>query len=178
MATIIVSSLPDLTLTARIRPQNSVSTTEVVSLTEDVSESGQYTGTTTVGTGVFAVDIYSGASKLGDDTVIIDGTGVFRVGNVATLYDRTIPSGNYGAVTSISSGAVADIWETYDLTESYAAQGAEGTPAQLLYFIQQAFTEFAISSTTITIKKLDGSTTAATFTLDDASTPTSRTRAS
>jgi hypothetical protein len=177
MATIIVSSLPNLTLTARIRGQNSVTTSEVVSLTEDVSESGQYTGITTAGTGVFAVDIYEGASKLGDDTVIIDGTGTFRVGNTATLYDRTVPSGSYGQVTSVSSGAVADIFETYTISEDYAASGAEGTPAQILYFIQQVFSEFSITSTTITVKKLDGSTTAATFEMNSDTSPTSRSRA-
>ena len=66
---------------------------------------------------------------------------------------------------------------TTALTESYAADGAEGTAAQLLYMIQQSLHEFAISSTTRTVKKLDGSTTAATFTLDDATAPTSTTRA-
>jgi hypothetical protein len=178
MATIIVSSLPNLTLTARIRGQNSVTTSEVVSLTEDVSESGQYTGITTAGTGVFAVDIYEGASKLGDDTVnYLTEQETFRVGNTATLYDRTVPSGSYGQVTSVSSGAVADIFETYTISEDYAASGAEGTPAQILYFIQQVFSEFSITSTTITVKKLDGSTTAATFEMNSDTSPTSRSRA-
>ena len=64
------------------------------------------------------------------------------------------------------------------LTESYASDGAAATPAQLLYMIYCAVGEFAISSTTITGKKLDGSTTAMTWTINDASNPTSRTRAS
>jgi hypothetical protein len=81
------------------------------------------------------------------------------------------------AVTSLSSAAITDVWSTDTLTESYAADGAAGTPAQILYLIQQAMTEFAIDGTTITIKKLNGTTTAATFTLDDGTTPTSRTRA-
>jgi hypothetical protein len=37
--------------------------------------------------------------------------------------------------------------------------------------------ERGISGTTLTAKKLDGSTTSMTFTLDDATTPTSQTRA-
>jgi len=74
------------------------------------------------------------------------------------------------------SADIAAIFTTA-LTESYAADGATGTPAQILYLIQQAITEFAISSTTKTIKRLDGSTTAATETLDDATSPTSITRA-
>lgn len=67
---------------------------------------------------------------------------------------------------------------TTAMTESYAADGSAPTPAQALFLIQQRLTEFAISGTTITVKKLDGSTTAATLTLDDATAPTSSTRAS
>lgn len=73
--------------------------------------------------------------------------------------------------------AAVDAIFTTAIAESYAASGAAGTPAQILYMIQQAITEFAISGTTKTIKKLNGSTTAATETLDDATNPTSITRA-
>jgi len=66
---------------------------------------------------------------------------------------------------------------TTALTESYAADGAAPTLAQAIMLIQQSLHEFAISSTTRTVKKLDGSTTAATFTLDSATAPTSTTRA-
>jgi hypothetical protein len=41
----------------------------------------------------------------------------------------------------------------------------------------QRLTEFAIAGTTITVKKLDGSTSALTLTLNDGTTPTSVTRA-
>jgi len=63
------------------------------------------------------------------------------------------------------------------MTESYAADGAEATPEQALYQIWGMLTEFAISGTTLTVKKLDGSTTAMTFTLDDGTTPTALNRA-
>jgi hypothetical protein len=69
------------------------------------------------------------------------------------------------------------VWTTA-ATESYAADGAAATPAQLLYMILCSVSEFSISSTTITGKKVDGSTTAMTWTLNDATSPTSRTRAS
>jgi len=68
-------------------------------------------------------------------------------------------------------------WTTAQ-TESYASDGAAATPAQLLYMIYTCVAEFAVSGTTLTAKKVDGSTTAMTFTLNDASDPTSRTRAS
>lgn len=79
-------------------------------------------------------------------------------------------------VSGLTSDAVSDIFETYKLGESYAATGIEGTPAQLLYAIQQTFSDFGISGTTVTVRKLDGST-ALTFTLDDDTNPLSRTRA-
>lgn len=64
------------------------------------------------------------------------------------------------------------------LTESYGTDGSALTLNQILYLILSRLTEFSTSGTTITSKKLDGSTTAATYTLDSASAPTSITRAS
>lgn len=66
---------------------------------------------------------------------------------------------------------------TTQMTESYNADGAAPTLAQALFLLISALTEFAISGTTVTAKKLDGSTTAATYTLNSATAPTSRTRA-
>ena len=66
---------------------------------------------------------------------------------------------------------------TTAITESYAAGGAAPTLAQAILLIQQSLHEFAIASTTRTVKKLDGSTTAATFTLNSATAPTATTRA-
>ena len=66
---------------------------------------------------------------------------------------------------------------TTQLTEAYAADGVAPTLAQAIFLIQQSLHEFAIASTTRTVKKLDGTTTAATFTLNDAVNPTSTTRA-
>jgi len=75
-------------------------------------------------------------------------------------------------VSQISNGVL-----TTAMTESYAADGATFTVAQALYEICQSVSEFAIVSTTKSVYKRDGSTTAATYTLDDATTPTSITRA-
>lgn len=64
------------------------------------------------------------------------------------------------------------------LPESYRADGAIGSVAQLLYEMVARLGESSISGTTMTTKRIDGSTTAATYTLDSATTPTSITRAS
>lgn len=66
---------------------------------------------------------------------------------------------------------------TVAIAEDYAADGTAATPAQLLYMLWSLMAEKNISSTTLTAKKLDGSTTAMTFTLNDATSPTSITRA-
>jgi len=65
---------------------------------------------------------------------------------------------------------------TTQMSESYAGDGVAPTVAQALFIIQQTIGDFAIAGTTITTKRLDGSTTAATYTLDDGTSPTSRTR--
>src|SRR5690606_6116734 len=67
---------------------------------------------------------------------------------------------------------------TTALTEGYRATGQTGSVRDLLYEILAHLGEFAISGTTKTTKKLDGSTTAKTYTLDDADSPTSITEAS
>jgi hypothetical protein len=77
---------------------------------------------------------------------------------------------------SAVEAAILAAWTTA-LTESYAADGVAPTPAQILFLISQHLSESSISGTTKTVKKLDGSTTAATFTLNDATAPTAITRA-
>jgi len=67
---------------------------------------------------------------------------------------------------------------TVAMTEAYAALGATVTPAQALHQLIAMLNERSISGTTLTAKKLDGSTSAMTFTLDSATAPTSQTRAS
>lgn len=95
------------------------------------------------------------------------------LGTVATV---NAFAANSITAAAMAADAVAEIWTTA-LTESYAADGATFTPAQALFEICQAMTEFVIVGTTITVKKRDGSTTALTYTLDSATSPTSRTRA-
>ena len=79
--------------------------------------------------------------------------------------------------TSISTerGDIASLFTTA-LTESYSTDGSTMTVAQALYAIQQFLQERDVSGTTLTVKKLDGSTTAYTLTLDDATEPANITR--
>ena len=97
------------------------------------------------------------------------------------VYDALFASGATGAFTGVSvnaltSAAITDVWSQDPLVESYAANGSQGTAAQLLYMIWSCINDFSISSTTITSKKLNGDTSALEWRIDDASSPTSRSR--
>ncbi len=120
--------------------------------------------------------ISSDTAAIHSDTTIIASDVVLIYSDTAAIHsDTTIIASD--VVLVYSDTASIDAHWTTALTEAYAADGATFTPAQAMYMIWSALSEFSISSTTITSKKLDGSTTAMTHTLDDASTPTSRTRA-
>ncbi len=96
----------------------------------------------------------------------IDTTGG-AVDNV-TLVDTTTVNTDMLTVASIL---------TTQMTEAYAADGVAPTLTQALFLIQQILSDFGISGTTLTVRKIDGATTAATLTLDDGTNPTDLTRA-
>lgn len=102
-------------------------------------------------------------------TVGVAGDGLTAADDavIAAIAALTIPTAAQNATAVL----------TTQMTEAYASDGTAPTAAEALFLLISACTEFSISGTTITCKKLDGSTTAATYTLDDATTPTSRTRA-
>ena len=110
------------------------------------------------------------ASNADMTTEVTDGS---VLSNIMT---KTGDTSDYAYATDSLEG-LARVCTTA-LTESYASDGAAATPAQLLYMIYCTVGEFSISGTTITGKKVDGSTTAMTWTINSASDPTSRTRAS
>ena len=70
-----------------------------------------------------------------------------------------------------------DVLTVDTIADSYATDGSLPTIAQAILAIQQMMQEKSITGTTLTVKKPDGSTSAMTFTLDSATTPTSITRA-
>ncbi len=81
---------------------------------------------------------------------------------------RTIISANYALEASLFD-------PTDQLTESYAAVNVAPTMTQAVLWIMQSVSEQSVLTTVETIKKIDGSTTAGTNTLDSATAPTSRT---
>ena len=80
-------------------------------------------------------------------------------------------------VTGFNDLSFNDVW-TGALTESYAVDGAAITPAQGIHMIWSDLRSPQQVSTTWSDFRLDNTTVAMTFTLDNATTPTKKTRAS
>jgi hypothetical protein len=91
------------------------------------------------------------------------------VGSAMTVSDKT--GFSLTSAYDFAKGTVA-------MTEGYAADGAAPTPVQALFMMISYLFERSVAGVTVTAKKLDGTTTAMTFTLDDGTTPTTQTRAS
>jgi hypothetical protein len=131
-------------------------------------------------------------SVTGDTKQTADHTaGIADIPTVAEFNARTLVAASYFdpaadtvanvttvATTTTNTDMVAEpaTLLTTQMTEAYAADGTAPTVAQALFLIQQTIGDFSIAGTTITTKRLNGSTTAATYTLDDGTSPTSRTR--
>jgi hypothetical protein len=96
-----------------------------------------------------------------------------------SIHATTFDAGAIDAA-ALATDAVAEIVSgvlTTAMTESYRATNAAPTLAQAAFELIAHMGEASISSTTKTLKKLDGSTIAKTYTLDSATTPTSITEA-
>ena len=115
-----------------------------------------------------AVGTYLSVDTTNALTVIDD----FLDTEIAAIKAKTDNLPSDPADQSAVEAAILAAWATA-LTEAYRGTGATGTPAQLLYEIIAHLGESSISSTTKTLKKLDGSTTAKTYTLNSATVPTS-----
>lgn len=92
----------------------------------------------------------------------------------AAVYDAFFGSSAAGfALTGDIAAAL-----TATVADSIPADGARPSIAQGIYMLVQFLLECSVVGTTMTIKKPDGSTTLFQITLNDASTPTSKTRTS
>ena len=136
------------------------------------------------------IELYRPKATIGE-TVAVSSGAISNVTLVATTTTNTDMRGTDGANTvapdnaGISSNGAAiaalndisvnDILTT-QMTESYAADNVAPSLSQALFLIQQTIGDFSITGTTITTNQIDGTTTAATYTLDDGTNPTSRTR--
>lgn len=94
----------------------------------------------------------------------------------AAIADNAIDDAAIAADAKVSTSAIADAVLDDALLDSVPADGSLPTLRQAVYMLTQFLTERSVSGTTLTVKKVNGSTTLMTFTLDSSSAPTSITR--
>jgi len=158
--------------------------TTVTNLT-NAPTAGDFTATmkTSIGTAVAASAVASVTGNVGGNVVGSVGSVTGAVGSVTGAVGSVTGNvgGNVvGSIGSLGTTAKTDVSTavlTTQMIESYAADGVAPTLAQAAFLTMQSVGEVSVSGTTLTVKKLDGSTTAATYTLDSSTAPTSRTRA-
>jgi hypothetical protein len=110
---------------------------------------------------------------------------------VTRVFELYRPKITAGETLTVSSSALpwnaawdaevqSEVQDALDATvpDSIPADGSRPSIPQAIYLMTQFLLERSVSGTTVTVKKPDGSTTLLTLTLNDASNPTSTTRAS
>ncbi len=128
------------------------------------------------GAGLTALATAAALATAQADLNTITGSDGVTLATAQPLYAPAV-AGNAMALTSGERTTLAGVVMTTQMTESYRTDGSAPTIAQALCETLGHMGESSISGTTKTVKKFDGSTSAATFTLNDATTPTAITRA-
>ena len=123
-----------------------------------------------------------GASELAADAITEIQSGLATAAaltTVDTVVDAIQAKTDLLPASPAATGDIPTVAQilTTQMTESYAANGVAPTLAQAMFAVQQMLTMFGISGTSLTVKKLDGATTAFVVTLDNATNPTAATRA-
>jgi hypothetical protein len=125
-----------------------------------------------------ATDAVANVTLVGTTTTNSDmrGTNSALLASGYTVPDNAGITSNGNAISALNNITVNDVLTT-QMTESYAADGTAPTLAQAIFLSMQNLQDFSFAGTTQTVRRIDGTTTAATYTLDDATAPTSKTRA-
>lgn len=130
-----------------------------------------------------AADVWASATRTLTAATNITSTGGTTVPQTGDSFARLGAAG--AGLTAVPWNASWDVEvesEVLDalntiLADSVPADGTLPTARQALYMTWQFLAERSVSGTTLTIRKADGSTALMTFTLSDATSPTSITRA-
>lgn len=133
-------------------------------------------GHTTAGTGGKVLSDAATAAALDTIDDFLDTEVAAILEDTGTTIPAQITALNNLSAAQVNA-EVVDVLRTDTLPDSYAADGAQPTFAQAVLAVHQFLMEKAVSGTTVTVNKPDGSTAVMTFTLDDGTSPTSITRA-
>jgi hypothetical protein len=125
-------------------------------------------------TGNLSGSVGSVTGAVGSVTGAVGSVTGLTASNLDTTISSRLASASYTAPPTAAANATAVL--TTQMTESYAADGVAPTLTQAVMLTQQILSESSVALTTLTVKKLDGSTSAGTFTLNSSTAPTSITR--
>lgn len=150
---------------------STVTTTTTATNLTNAPTAGDFTSTmkTSIGTAVAASAVLSVTGNVGGN---VTGSVGSVTGNVGGNVTGSVGSLGTTAKTDVSTAVL-----TTQMTESYAALHAAPTLAQAAFEMRALLAENNVASTTVTTKKIDGSTSARTYTLNSPTTPTSITTA-
>lgn len=123
-------------------------------------------------TGNVGGSVASVVGAVGSVTGNVGGSVASVVGAVGSV------TGSIGSLGATAKTDVSTAVLTTQMTESYAALHAVPTLAQGILELRAFIVENSVVGTTVTAKKVDGSTTAETATINSSTAPTSITRAS
>lgn len=126
---------------------------------------------TTIDASITTIDAAVDAIKAVTDNLPNSGALTDLLADVTAILSDT------EALTAEPPASVNGLLNT-QFTETYPAVGAAPTLAQALLLILQRLSEASVDGTTLTVKRLNQSNTAATFTLDDPDEPSTITRTS
>lgn len=199
--TAAVSVTGDFSATMKTSLNSSTPTVSAVSL------SGDFTSTmkTSLGTAVGTAQTGDSYARIGAAGAGLTAVGDTRLANLdAAVSSRLAPAGTLAAVTTVANltnaptagdltatmkasvaaavptttAIAAAVGTRAPASESYAADGAIPTYDQFLFMLWSCLAQFGVTGTSISSKKLDGTTQAMVFTTDSALAPTTRTRTS
>lgn len=173
----------DFSATMKTSIGTAVAASAVASVTGNVG--GNVAGSVgSVTAGVTLADDAITAAKFDESTAFpvksadSGATQIARVGADGDTLETLSDQIDTIATPAQVNAEVVDALTVDVIADSVAADGSRPTIAQALLMINRFLMERSVSSTTLTVKKEDGSTSSMTFTLNDASSPTSITRAS
>ena len=149
-----------------------------LSVSADIAAVKSDTGTTLTDINTGAGAIYTRIGAPAGASVSADVAAVKSELDAVKAKTDVLPASPAATGDAMTLTSAYDVAKgTVAMTESYAAKGAAMTLVQCLHEMRALLAERSIAGTTLTGKKLDGATAAATYTLDDATNPSAQTRA-
>jgi len=109
----------------------------------------------------------SAAEMLGDKIQVVWSDPEFQWGDGYTFFD---------APTSMLTTADLAAMGNFQMAEAYAADGVAPSRDQMQFMLWAALSQFVIQGTNINAKRLDGTTNAMVFKMDNPNNPTQRIR--